>query len=69
MIGRYPYALAAYADLHASLGDLDQARAYLERALAHQPSPAQQALLETREGYVDVAKVLAILRKHRDGKA
>jgi hypothetical protein len=25
--------------------------------------------LEVREGYVDLAKALAILRKHRDGKA
>ena len=45
LLGRYPYALAAYAELHASLGDFDQARAYLERALRHQPSAAQRALL------------------------
>jgi RNA polymerase sigma-70 factor (ECF subfamily) len=45
LLGRYPYALAAYAELHASLGDFEQARAYLERALRHQPSGAQRALL------------------------
>src|SRR5262249_51129427 len=38
ILGRYPYALAAYADLHASLGNFDEARGYLERALQHQPS-------------------------------
>jgi RNA polymerase sigma-70 factor (ECF subfamily) len=45
ILGRYPYALAAYADLHASLGELPQARAYLDRALCCQSAPAQQALL------------------------
>ena len=48
VLGRYPYALAAYADLYASLGNLDEARAYLDRALANQSSPAQQALLNRK---------------------
>jgi RNA polymerase sigma-70 factor (ECF subfamily) len=45
ILARYPYALAAYSDLHASLGNINEARAYLERALTHQSSPAQHALL------------------------
>jgi RNA polymerase sigma-70 factor (ECF subfamily) len=48
VLGRYPYALAAYADLHASLGNLDEARTYLDRALACQSSPAQRALLRRK---------------------
>jgi len=48
VIDRYPYALAAYAELHASLGELDRARGYLDRALAHQPSRVQRALLERK---------------------
>jgi RNA polymerase sigma factor (sigma-70 family) len=48
LLGRYPYALAAYAELHASLGNLDEARAYLDRAVAHQTSPAQAALLRRK---------------------
>lgn len=48
ILARYPYALAAYADLHASLGELEQARSYLDRALTHQASPAQHALLERK---------------------
>lgn len=47
-LSRYPYALAAYADLYASLGDLDQARTYLDRALEHQSSQAQHALLRRK---------------------
>ena len=47
-VARYPYALAAYAQFHASLGQLDEARAYLERALQHQPGRAQRALLERK---------------------
>ena len=42
ILGRYPYALAAFADLHASLGNLEEARGYLHRALENQSSPAQQ---------------------------
>jgi RNA polymerase sigma-70 factor (ECF subfamily) len=48
LCARYPYALAAYAELHASLGHLDEARAYLDRALEHQPSPPQRALLKRK---------------------
>lgn len=48
LIDRYPYALAAYAEMHASLGELDRARGYLDRALAHQPSRVQRALLERK---------------------
>jgi RNA polymerase sigma-70 factor, ECF subfamily len=48
VIARYPYALAAYAELHASLGQLEEARAYLERALAHQPARVQRKLLERK---------------------
>jgi RNA polymerase sigma-70 factor (ECF subfamily) len=48
LLARYPYALATYAELHASLGQLDQAQAYLDRALLHQPAPAQQALLRRK---------------------
>jgi predicted RNA polymerase sigma factor len=45
LLARYPYALAAYAELHASLGQVERARAYLDRALALQSSPAERALL------------------------
>jgi RNA polymerase sigma-70 factor (ECF subfamily) len=48
LIARYPYALATYAELHASLGRLDEARGYLDRALAVQPAPAEQALLRRK---------------------
>ncbi|HEU4563998.1 MAG TPA: DUF6596 domain-containing protein, partial [Gemmatimonadaceae bacterium] len=45
VLARYPYALAAYAELLASLGELEQARVYLDRAMAQQAAPAQRALL------------------------
>jgi RNA polymerase sigma-70 factor (ECF subfamily) len=48
LIARYPYALATYAELHASLGHLDQARALLHRALEQQTSPAERALLRRK---------------------
>lgn len=48
VLARYPYALAAYADLHASLGNLEEARSYLDRALVHQAAPAQAALLRRK---------------------
>ena len=48
LIGSYPYALAAYAELHTSLGHLEEARAYLSHALAHQPCRAQQRLLQRK---------------------
>lgn len=43
-----PYALAAYADLHGSLGQLVELRTYVERALEHQASPAQRRLLQRK---------------------
>jgi RNA polymerase sigma-70 factor, ECF subfamily len=53
VLGRYPYALAAYADLHASLGNLEEARAYLDRALEHQSSSAQRALLRRKRSALE----------------
>lgn len=48
VVARYPYALAAYAELHASLGHVDEARAFLERALTQQVAPAERALLRRK---------------------
>jgi RNA polymerase sigma-70 factor (ECF subfamily) len=48
LLMRYPYALAAYAELYASLGRLAEARTYLVQALAHQSSRAQRSLLERK---------------------
>ncbi len=48
VLGRYPYALAMYAELHASLGHLDEARMFLDRALEQQASPAERALLRRK---------------------
>jgi RNA polymerase sigma-70 factor (ECF subfamily) len=45
LLARYPYALATYAELHASLGHLGEARTFLDRALEQQTSPAERALL------------------------
>jgi RNA polymerase sigma-70 factor (ECF subfamily) len=53
ILARYPYALAAYADLHASLGNLDDAQRSLERALEHQSSPAQRALLRRKRAALE----------------
>jgi predicted RNA polymerase sigma factor len=53
VVQRYPYALAAYADLHASLGNLEQARAYLDRALEQQTSPAQRGLLARKRAALE----------------
>jgi RNA polymerase sigma-70 factor (ECF subfamily) len=53
VLSRYPYALAAYADLHASLGNLAEAHAYLDRALQHQASPAQRVLLERKQSGIE----------------
>lgn len=53
ILARYPYALAAYADLQASLGNRAEARACLERALEHQPSGAQQALLRRKRAALE----------------
>jgi RNA polymerase sigma-70 factor (ECF subfamily) len=52
LLDRYPYALAAYAELHASLGHLDLARSYLDRALEQQTSPAERALLRRKRAAV-----------------
>src|SRR5262245_33241918 len=48
VMDRYPYALAAYADLYASMGDVGAAKLFLDRAIAHQPAAAQVALLERK---------------------
>jgi RNA polymerase sigma-70 factor (ECF subfamily) len=48
LVGRYPYALATYAELHASLGHMEEARAFLDRALEQQTSPAERALLRRK---------------------
>ena len=70
VLGRYPYALAAYADLHASLGNLDEARAYLDRALANQSSPAQHALLKRKRAALDEMHAVAVFGSDRpDGTA
>lgn len=53
VLARYPYALAAYAELHASLGNLDAARSYLDRAIACQSSAAQVALLRRKRRALD----------------
>jgi RNA polymerase sigma-70 factor (ECF subfamily) len=53
ILARYPYALAAYADLHASLGNLEEARKYLEQALHMQSSPMQQALLRRKRAALE----------------
>jgi hypothetical protein len=42
LVAPYPYALATYAELHASLGHLDQARTFLDRALEQRMSPAER---------------------------
>ena len=55
LIARYPYALATYAELHASLGHLDEARAFLDRALEQQTSPAERALLMRKRAALTVA--------------
>jgi RNA polymerase sigma-70 factor, ECF subfamily len=48
LVNRYPYALATYAELHTSLGHVEEARAYLTRALKCQPSTAQRRLLQRK---------------------
>lgn len=48
LLSRYPYALATYAELHASLGHLPAARAFLDKALEQQSSPAERALLRRK---------------------
>ena len=53
LIARYPYALATYAELHASLGRLEEARTFLDRALEQQSSPAERALLRRKRAALD----------------
>jgi RNA polymerase sigma-70 factor (ECF subfamily) len=53
LVARYPYALATYAELHASLGHLDEARAFLDRALEVQTAPAEHALLRRKRAALD----------------
>jgi predicted RNA polymerase sigma factor len=53
LLARYPYALATYAELHASLGRVDEARGFLDRALEQQTSPAEQALLRRKRAALD----------------
>jgi RNA polymerase sigma-70 factor (ECF subfamily) len=48
LLARYPYALATYAELHASLGHVDEARGFLDRALEQKISPAERALLRRK---------------------
>jgi RNA polymerase sigma-70 factor, ECF subfamily len=48
LVARYPYACALYSDLCMSLGHIEEARGHLERALRHQPSPAERALLRRK---------------------
>jgi len=67
VLGRYPYGLAAYADLHASLGNLDEARAYLDRALANQSSPAQHALLRRKRAALHETHVTTDFWSDRPG--
>jgi RNA polymerase sigma-70 factor (ECF subfamily) len=53
MVARYPYALATYAELHASLGHRDEARTFLDRALEQQTSPPELALLRRKRASLD----------------
>jgi predicted RNA polymerase sigma factor len=53
LIARYPYALATYAELHASLGRVDEARRFLDRALEQQTAPAERALLRRKRAALD----------------
>ncbi len=49
LVTRYPYALATYAELHASLGHIAEARAFLDRALEQKVPPAERALLHRKK--------------------
>ncbi len=48
LLAHYPYALATYAELHASLGHIEEARVFLDRALEHHMPPAERALLRRK---------------------
>jgi RNA polymerase sigma-70 factor (ECF subfamily) len=54
LLARYPYALATYAELHASLGHLEEARTFLDRALEQQTSSAERALLRRKRAALGV---------------
>jgi RNA polymerase sigma factor (sigma-70 family) len=45
LLAHYAYALATYAELHASLGHIEEARLFLDRALEQRLSPAERRLL------------------------
>jgi RNA polymerase sigma-70 factor (ECF subfamily) len=53
LIARYPYALATYSELHASLGRVEEARRFLDRALAQQSSSPERALLLRKRAALD----------------
>jgi RNA polymerase sigma-70 factor (ECF subfamily) len=53
LIARYPYALATYSELHASLGRVDEARRFLDRALTQQSSSPERALLRRKRAALD----------------
>jgi predicted RNA polymerase sigma factor len=44
-VARYPHALAMYAELHASLGHMAEARVCLDRALEQRTSASERTLL------------------------
>jgi RNA polymerase sigma factor (sigma-70 family) len=44
-VARYPHALAMYAELHASIGHMAEARVYLDRALEQRTSSSERTLL------------------------
>ena len=48
LLAHYPYALATYAELHASLGHIEEARVFPDRALEHHMPPAERALLRRK---------------------
>jgi RNA polymerase sigma-70 factor (ECF subfamily) len=54
LIESYPQALSAYAELHSSLGHLDQARAYLDRALARPGSQAERLFLQRKRAALEL---------------
>ena len=51
----------------SSLGNLDEARAYLDRALANQSSTAQHALLMRKRAALDETHALAVFGSDRPG--
>jgi predicted RNA polymerase sigma factor len=48
LLAHYPYALATYAELYASLGQVEEARVFLDRALELHVPPAERALLRRK---------------------